>query len=771
MEKSITQLLEDILSAVYGEDVRKSIHDAILKSYEDATKGGNANMEVSQARGIYTSLSERLAADLSNTIKRIDEGDSRLRTIIDSVVSGSPLVASSISEMVDTSRVYVNTTDGHWYWYNGSAWQDGGIYQAAEDSDTVNLLENDLNHSTNSIDYNQNSTGYVHTSTAMSASDGRINTGDAYEAYTALYFIPVTYGDIIKFSGASGANRGNIVGYSTNNANSFIETLLTKTENTILENEEVIITNRNIHYIGVTYRTRENVPYSLNVKKNPLVYALENKEKIETITPIVYSNQDSIQAWHGNTTTLVKKAQLEGTIPVYANWEIGDLDNSTGEEIEANSRVRNDDFIEVPVNTTNIRTKLITDYVSTPPTIIRYYKYNENHEFISMTGSLEEITITKTVRYIKIVLLGTNLENAKNCVVTFTAVPETNVVPTIDELNDPHYIKNTLAQVAMGHCTGWQKPNTSLPILKLLHFTDIHGNEKNLKRIIDFKNEYSDYIDDVICTGDMVTVHYEDGMTFWNNANAGSVMMCIGNHDVTTLEDYEGNVVHGNDIFISLKRCYDAYIAPYVANWNVVQPSGVNDPTSPYYAACYYYKDYTTYGIRLIMLDNLHWDNNQSTWLTNVLEDARNNNLAVIATQHFPVGETTSINTTFCVPRPYERYTPNTAGGVSNISTFINNGGEFICWLTGHYHQDGVGRLVADNRQLDINMDLASYFNTTETKILLNEKSMDCFQVLSFDTTDKYIRMYRIGRDMDRYLQKKSVFCYDYANHKLIYNG
>lgn len=130
MEKSISQLLEDILTAVYGKDVRKSIHDAILKSYEDATKGGNANMEVSQARGIYTSLSERLAADLSNTIERIDEGDSRLRTLIDSVVSGSPLVASSVSGMTDTTRVYVNITDGKWYYYNGTAWTVGDVYQS-----------------------------------------------------------------------------------------------------------------------------------------------------------------------------------------------------------------------------------------------------------------------------------------------------------------------------------------------------------------------------------------------------------------------------------------------------------------------------------------------------------------------------------------------------------------------------------------------------------------------------------------------------------------
>ena len=49
-----------------------------------------------------------------------------------SVASGSPLVASSISGMTDTSRVYVNTSDGKWYYYDGSAWTVGGTYQASE---------------------------------------------------------------------------------------------------------------------------------------------------------------------------------------------------------------------------------------------------------------------------------------------------------------------------------------------------------------------------------------------------------------------------------------------------------------------------------------------------------------------------------------------------------------------------------------------------------------------------------------------------------------
>lgn len=53
-------------------------------------------------------------------------------TKVTNAVSGSPLVASSTSGMSDTTRVYVNTTDGHWYYYNGSVWTDGGVYQSTE---------------------------------------------------------------------------------------------------------------------------------------------------------------------------------------------------------------------------------------------------------------------------------------------------------------------------------------------------------------------------------------------------------------------------------------------------------------------------------------------------------------------------------------------------------------------------------------------------------------------------------------------------------------
>lgn len=54
---------------------------------------------------------------------------------------GSPLVASSTAGMTDTDKVYVNTTDGKWYYYDGDSWEIGGTYNSQGiDTDTTLLV-------------------------------------------------------------------------------------------------------------------------------------------------------------------------------------------------------------------------------------------------------------------------------------------------------------------------------------------------------------------------------------------------------------------------------------------------------------------------------------------------------------------------------------------------------------------------------------------------------------------------------------------------------
>lgn len=72
---SIQKYLDKIKNAIYGREVRGAIHDAIKQTYDDAAKGGDANMEVTLARGTYPNLNARLDANdskLENTKQHIE---------------------------------------------------------------------------------------------------------------------------------------------------------------------------------------------------------------------------------------------------------------------------------------------------------------------------------------------------------------------------------------------------------------------------------------------------------------------------------------------------------------------------------------------------------------------------------------------------------------------------------------------------------------------------------------------------------------------------
>lgn len=58
---NIQNYLNQIKTAVFGKDVRESIHNAIKQCYDDAAVNhDNANMEVKLARGSYNTLNDRL---------------------------------------------------------------------------------------------------------------------------------------------------------------------------------------------------------------------------------------------------------------------------------------------------------------------------------------------------------------------------------------------------------------------------------------------------------------------------------------------------------------------------------------------------------------------------------------------------------------------------------------------------------------------------------------------------------------------------------------
>ena len=83
----ITEALETIINARYGREVRQAIHDGIKQAYEDAIANGNANMEVSQARGAHNTLAERLIADFNKlNSEKISKGKVEASDLMQSVL-------------------------------------------------------------------------------------------------------------------------------------------------------------------------------------------------------------------------------------------------------------------------------------------------------------------------------------------------------------------------------------------------------------------------------------------------------------------------------------------------------------------------------------------------------------------------------------------------------------------------------------------------------------------------------------------------------------
>lgn len=84
--------LNTIIKGVFGRDVRQAIHDAIEEAYNDAISGGDANMEVSFARGRFQNLGLRLDDIVSNIydiLNKVELSDSRINNIIATAGDGT----------------------------------------------------------------------------------------------------------------------------------------------------------------------------------------------------------------------------------------------------------------------------------------------------------------------------------------------------------------------------------------------------------------------------------------------------------------------------------------------------------------------------------------------------------------------------------------------------------------------------------------------------------------------------------------------------------
>lgn len=326
----------------------------------------------------------------------------------------------------------------------------------------------------------------------------------------------------------------------------------------------------------------------------------------------------------------------------------------------------------------------------------------------------------------------------------------------------------------------------------LAHISDIHNNRINSKAFKDFVEKFGGYLDDAIITGDVAGSKYPDYHPIWEQTGYNKVLLTIGNHDVY---DYAGT--HGSsdyydrEYFATEKQTYDQYFAPSISNWNVMQPS--NAAANGY---CYYYKDYsltsnadstTVSAIRLVVLDPMHYNSAQHTWLETTLTSAKTSGYPVVIAEHFIPMETTDdmslFDTSFSSLMSGMRdlfglYFLSYVDGsdvrhkaADLVDDFIDDGGEFVCWICGHQHFDMVGTLISHPNQIFIAVGTASAYAVNAYADMPREygtESENLINIFSVDTYNKMIRVGRVGATIDDHMRHRGGMCIDYANRTFV---
>lgn len=312
------------------------------------------------------------------------------------------------------------------------------------------------------------------------------------------------------------------------------------------------------------------------------------------------------------------------------------------------------------------------------------------------------------------------------------------------------------------------KTSANPHLLSLIHFSDIHGDHTALRRLINFKSDMTKFIDDAICTGDIISSKFGDSLDFWTTSEGSEyILSCVGNHD-----SYYTNSMDSAQM-VPMTDVADKFIAPFEDNWGtIVRPSGCS----------YYYKDFTS-GYRLIVLDSVRIGDEataQKTWLENALTDAKTNNLAVIIAMHYmPTG---AMHILDCQFSKYGSF--GDSGYICNapafpveesVQAFIDGGGIFMCYLIGHLHRDIFGYVYGYPDQLCIMATTASA-NRAELEVnadlgrTIGTKMQDAFNVVTFDKDNHMIKVVRVGADIDNVMRPRKAVSYSTATKLFIRN-
>ena len=310
-------------------------------------------------------------------------------------------------------------------------------------------------------------------------------------------------------------------------------------------------------------------------------------------------------------------------------------------------------------------------------------------------------------------------------------------------------------------------------------------------------------------------------------------LFVLGNHDGAIDSNAKGHYDLSADWdFMGKEWDFDSFFANYIGTLSYTMPEGYDDPASPYYKSCFWVKDYAPAKIRIVGLDCIHFNEGfryktqeQEVWLQRRLletldPDSEAYGYSVIFASHFPLddfkgdniswdeathrficnrnpdggrvidhrtNDATNFNSITITSYPADRRfalrkripAPGQPGGFvlgdenpigDIIRDWVNAGGKYIVWLSGHRHCDMLYYPAKYPEMLCLAIDQAG--NMRGNRWADRPTDLDsrfCANYYSVDTQNGLFKIVRVGLSRDRFLVEKDVLCYDYVNKMVIY--
>lgn len=396
----------------------------------------------------------------------------------------------------------------------------------------------------------------------------------------------------------------------------------------------------------------------------------------------------------------------------------------------------------------------------------------------------ETVGDEENIGYVRFCFYLPNIENCaayiNNVLVwSYTGRDGSGLTSMVDKLSSKIDSLNDKSEISLLRNSRYSAAGATNGTVGFLHFSDIHGDNGAAQAIRAYYDKYSSYITDMLSTGDIPYYYVADGIDFYIDNKLTDALLALGNHDGCT-EDGPNKQGSADWDAMGAQWDYETYYAPYISGWGVTQPT---DAATNY--LMYYYKDYTSAKVRLIVLDVMHQTAEQLQWFTDTLSDANTNAYTVVVASHYIPNtfveedivkrsdgdlntfhwidskSVTSIVARFRLATTY----------ADAVESFIANGGKFAVWLCGHYHLNFFTYTNTHPNILFCAVDQAGYRRSSGQDYQGYRVVGDhCANMVTIHPALGVIKIHRIGLTTDKYLRPINVLVYDYVNKKVISN-